>query len=81
MMLAMTKRVHGLKLWRCSNFNAFILPGQCEKNRALAKRAMNGPSRRLEMMKGGLIETGENKLECLQCPGVVKRCMRERKHG
>ncbi len=71
------RTIHGIDLYHCSNFKAWIQPGQCDVNRALGQKALNTACHKLELTNMGSIETSESRVDCVSCPGVVERCRRE----
>ena len=74
-----SRTIHGIELYRCSNFKAWIQPGQCDVNRALGQKALDTVCHKLELTNMGAIETSESRIDCVDCPGVVERCRRESK--
>ena len=73
----LVRTIHGIELYYCSNFKAWIQPTMCEPNRVLGRKALNSACHKLELTNMGAIETSESRVDCVRCPGVVERCRRE----
>lgn len=69
--------IHGVELYHCSNYHAWIQPSQCDRNKALGRKFLNSLSHKTAQANNGIIETCESRVDCLDCPGVVERCRRE----
>ena len=72
-----SRTIHGIKLYRCSNFKAWIQPSQCDVNRVLGQKALDTAFHKLQLINMASIETSESRIDCVDCPGVVERCRRE----